>query len=226
MSGYHMYLSFNNQEQVIELPVNPAQLDISEAGNLQSFDIIGLGEVNAIETPKPAAIQFSSIFPISPAPYVHVPPDKLLPPSDYVIQIRSWMESKRPIRFVLTTPTYQMNLAMAIEKFTWREAAGSVGDLEYDLSLKQYKFYSAQKVKVLGNGQAEVKVQKAPQARADERQGPTEYTVQAGDKLWSIAKSLCNDESKLVEIQRLNGIRNDEMMNELEPGRILRIPKK
>ncbi|MCY9528387.1 peptidoglycan-binding protein [Paenibacillus alvei] len=226
MSGYHIYLSFNNQEKVIELPVNPSQLEISEAGNLQSFDIVGIGEVVSIHTPKLADIQFSSLFPLHYGPYVHIPPEKLLPPSDYIIQLREWMETKRPIRFVLTTPTYHMNLAMAIDKFTWREVAGSVGDLEYDISLKLYKFYAAKKVKLDGKLTSATNVPKPSQPRPDERKGTSEYMTQPGDKLSLLAQKFFNDTRKAIDIQRLNGISAAEALHELEPNRVLRLPRK
>ncbi|MFD3272470.1 LysM peptidoglycan-binding domain-containing protein [Paenibacillus dendritiformis] len=222
MNKYRIFLSINNQEQVMELPVNPPQLQVSESGNLSSFDIIGLGEVNAIQPMKLADLQFSSLFPAGPAPYVHVPPERLLQPKDYVEMLRGWMKRQRPIRFVLTSPSMRINLAMVIEKFTWSESSGSVGDIDYELGLKEYRFFHAHKMTKSANTDSTVTIQKAPPERPDERMIPSTYTLGPGESLWAVAKRFFNDESKAVEIQRLNGLRSDEF-KDLEQGRKLRL---
>lgn len=37
-------------------------------------------------------------------------------------------------------------MAVSIESFDWKETAGTVGDIQYDIKLKQFIFYAAKKV--------------------------------------------------------------------------------
>lgn len=247
MEEYGFYLSFNNYEEVIRLPVNPETLEIKEIGDSKSYTVVDFGEINAIAYPKLTEITIESMFPAQYYPFVVYPQEKagkLLKPYEYVELIRKWMVSRRPVRFVFSglkavnvqnaqTPDWLkradslaeqtftgdigVNMAVSIESFSWKLSAGSSGDIEYTLGLKKYVFYQALAVKVGGNG--EVKTQ---QKRASEKTIPTTYVVKAGDTLWSIAQKNLGDGSKSTTLQKLNGIPDHEL-KKLKPGRVLKL---
>ena len=79
---------------------------------------------------------FDGIFPAQR--YAFVVTDYLLPPKRYVELILKWMRSKRPIRLVFTGDSFELNEAVSIESFDWKEVAGGSGDIEY--SLRSYNF--------------------------------------------------------------------------------------
>jgi nucleoid-associated protein YgaU len=134
------------------------------------------------------------------------------------------MATKRPIRFVFTGDTFDINQAVSIESFEWKEAAGSSGDIEYTLTLKKYIFYAAKRVIVkaaaTGGGN---KIANADNPRADDREKPKTYTLRAGDTLWKVAKSVLGNGERWREIQKLNSL-TDAQLKSLAVGKVLKLP--
>lgn len=247
MEEYGFFLSFNNYEEVIRLPVNPETLEIKEIGDGKSYTIIDLGEINAIAYPKLTEITIESIFPAQYYPFVVYSAEnagKLLKPYEYVELIRKWMVSRRPVRFVFSglkavdlqevqTPEWLkradlqaeqaftgdigINMPVSIESFNWKLSAGSSGDIEYTIGLKKYVFYQALAMKVTSKG--EVKTQ---QKRASEKTAGSSYTIKAGDNLWSIAQKNLGDGSKYKTLQKLNSIPDSEL-RKLKIGRVIKL---
>jgi LysM repeat protein len=218
---YGIELSFNNKQEVIQLPVVPSAIEISDSGKSKTYDVQDLGEINVIKDPKLPEYTFSSIFPAHKYPFVSVDP---LPPMDYVKYILKWHTTKRPIRFIFVGDTFGINTPASIEKFDWREKAGS-GDIEYTLKLKHYRFYAAQKVVIQQQSQdgQPVATKEAPE-RPNDRQPPATYTLAAGDTLWSVAKRFLDDGARWPEIQRLNNI-SDAEIKRLPVGKVLKLPQ-
>lgn len=244
MNNYRIMLSWNNEAEGFQIPVNPESLDVKEESQGKTYNIVGkggstnetrAGEINVIKSPKLKEVGFSSFFPNQYYPFVNeeVP---LFVPMYYINLIRKWMESQRPIRFIfagdynaLTKASgidgiSDLNFPASIESFEWKEVAGSSGDIEYSLKLKEYVFYSARSVSagVSDNGET-VLVQQA-RKRPDERVRPETYTLHAGEKLEDVAKRLFGDDSRWREIQAFNGITEDKL-KDLTAGTFLRIPQ-
>ncbi|MUT67826.1 LysM peptidoglycan-binding domain-containing protein [Paenibacillus sp. NEAU-GSW1] len=216
---YTMWLSYNNQKETIVLPVNPPTIQINEAGGGKSFEVSGLGEINAIQNKKLMDISFESFFPAAGAEYPFiVKKEALRPPEYYISAIRGWMMKKRPVRFVFTGASFDLNLPVSIEKFDWKENAGS-GDIEYSLSLKQYVFYGARPV-IVKNSVGTAKNNRPADAIRSERT----YRMVAGDTLIKIAKKQLGDDSRWREIQKLNGI-SDAALKKLQIGMVLKLPR-
>ncbi len=117
MRVYAVELSFNNKAEAIILPVNPQSMEISEAGNGSTYDVMGLGQVNVIKDRELTEYSFSSIFPAAEYSFVtgfndlpkvvegensednvNLAEGQLLKPVEYVKAIERWMATKRPIR--------------------------------------------------------------------------------------------------------------------------------
>ncbi|GAA4865035.1 LysM peptidoglycan-binding domain-containing protein [Paenibacillus vulneris] len=244
MNNYRISLSWNNQAEGFQLPVNPESLDVKEEGQGKTYNIVGrgggtdetrAGEINVIKNPKLKEVSFSSFFPNQYYPFVNEEVT-LFVPMYYVNLIRKWMESKHPIRFIFAgdynalakasgvTGLSDLNFPASIESFEWKQSAGSSGDIEYTLKLKEYVFYSARGVSTveLENGETAI-VQQQPM-RPDERVKPETYTLRAGEQLREVAKRLFGDENRWTELQAFNGITNDKVM-ELPAGTLVRIPQ-
>ncbi|GAB6927047.1 LysM peptidoglycan-binding domain-containing protein [Paenibacillus sp. JCM 10914] len=233
MSDYGLFLSFNNQEEVFRFPVNPERIDVKDSGEGKSYTVAGLGEINAILAPKLTEISFESFFPGRVYPFVHLGSDgELMLPMDYVNTIKGWMETRRPVRFVMTglvpdplsgkenMKSFGINMAASIESFNWNTMSGSPEDVEFSITLKRYVFYGARKVVPVKDKPAAVVKTKD---RPDDRKKPTSYTVAKGDTLWGIAQKLLGSGSRHAEIQKLNGIKDHEV-RKLTIGRVLKIP--
>lgn len=222
--SYGIELSFNNKEQVIELPVVPGSIEISDGGKGKAYDVAELGEINVIKDQKLSEFGFSSMFPAHR--YHFVTTDNLKGPAEYVKIILGWMEKNRPIRFIFTGDVFDINTPASIESFQWKEVAGSGGDIEYSIKLKKYVFYAAQKVKVVQGvvaGVSTTSVVKDTQPRASDKQTPKTYTMVAGDTLWSVAQKNLGDGARWKEIQQLNGI-TDAEIKRLPIGKVLKLP--
>src|SRR5690606_31431652 len=146
--SYEVWLSFNNQEEGFQLPINPGRIEVSEGSKGKTYDISNIGEINVIKDRKLTQYAFDGFFPALDQHKPLLATDQVLEPKRYVEYIEKWMDSKRPIRFIFASPDYEINEAVSIEGFTWREVAGGMGDIEYSLSLKKYVFYSAQRLNI------------------------------------------------------------------------------
>ncbi|GIP35509.1 LysM peptidoglycan-binding domain-containing protein [Paenibacillus sp. J2TS4] len=227
-----VWLSYNNQEEGFRLPVNPPSIEVKEAGSGKKYTILGQGEVNVIQAPELREVSFESFFPLNKDKDPYVVSDKLEKPMWYVEYIQKWMATKRPIRFVYAGSNVyvdsegvkiaELNIPASIESFTWREVAGSPGDLEFKMSLKEYVFYSAVRTTIIDDqGEAVLEAQQ-PQ-RPDEREPLKTYTLVAGDGLWKVAQKCLGDGSRYREIQQLNGI-SDAQLDRLPIGMTLQLP--
>ncbi|MGK5512057.1 LysM peptidoglycan-binding domain-containing protein [Brevibacillus formosus] len=223
-NSYEIWLSFNNQQEGFQIPINPGEIEVGEGSNSSTYDIVGLGEINIIKSPKLSSYAFSGIFPAQAYPFISA--NVVLEPSEYIGMIEKWMATKRPIRFVFTGDSFDINEAVSIDDFTWKEVAGGGGDIEYTLKLKKYVFYSAQRMNVttrqVGSAAAQV-IQKGTKPRQNDRQTPKTHKLTPGEDLWTIAKRELGDDSKWREIQRLNGI-SDAQLKKLPVGMVLKLP--
>lgn len=226
MAEYGIWLSFNNQEEGFQIPVNPRSIEMSDGNKGATYDIAKLGEINVIKNPKLTTYSFSSMFPNQVYPFVTA--DILLQPKVYVEYIIKWMASNRPIRFIFTGASFDLNEAVSLEKFDWKEVAGSSGDIEYTLGLKKYVFYAAQNVSVVTqtqpNGTQTQVIQKEPKARENDRQPAKTHTLVSGESLWTVAKKGLGNGSRWKEIQQLNNI-SDAELKSLPIGKVLKLPQ-
>ncbi|MGG1444334.1 LysM peptidoglycan-binding domain-containing protein [Brevibacillus laterosporus] len=226
MDDVMMSLSFNNEEKIIYFPVLPESIEIGDGSNSKTYTTVGLGEINVIKEPKLSVYKFSAEFPNQVYPYV-VRPGNLKKPEKYVTLIREWLETKKPLRFIYTGQSFDVNEAVSIESFDWKEIAGTSGDIEFSLTLKKYKFYGARKAEVVerkdASGKKTTVIQKKAAARPSDRQPPKTHKIVAGDDLWSIAKKAYGNGARYKEIQKLNGL-TDAQVKKLKIGTILKMP--
>lgn len=221
MRVYGVELSFNNKAEVLQLPINPSEMEVDETGRGNTYDVVGIGEINVIKDRQLTTYSFNGLFPAQWYPFVTT--DDLLHPVEYIKMIEKWMTTKRPIRFIFTSDTYDINTPASIESFTWKEVAGSGGDIEYTLQLKKYVFYAARKiVKESTNGGGRVQKKKAA-ARPNDKQQPKTYTMVAGDSLWKVAQMKLGNGARWKEIQQLNRIKDVEIKR-LPIGKVLKLP--
>ncbi|WP_057760639.1 LysM peptidoglycan-binding domain-containing protein [Cytobacillus praedii] len=219
MTDYEIWLSFNNEAEGFQLPENPSSIEIKDANSNKIYHISGVGEINVLKDSSLTEYTFEGVFPSQKSPFVIA--KRALEPESYVDYIRKWMASKQPIRFVFTGSTFSINTLASIEAFEWKEAGGTVGDIEYKLSLKKYVHYAAQKVKVVN--QAAANKQASP--RPDNRAPAKTYKLVKGDSLWKIAQKFLGSGSRYKEIQKLNNIKESEL-RKLPIGLEVKLPPK
>ncbi|WLR52468.1 hypothetical protein LC040_06080 [Bacillus tianshenii] len=128
------FLSINNREQVIKLPVIPSSFKIPSPVNNETYSTINQGEIKLIGLRGLKSITIDSFFPVKDYPFLR---DRTYKGWEYVEIIESWIDRRIPVRLVITdTP---INLAMSIDNFESGIQDGS-GDVYYSLVLSEFKF--------------------------------------------------------------------------------------
>ncbi|MDO5565471.1 MAG: LysM peptidoglycan-binding domain-containing protein [Planctomycetia bacterium] len=197
------YLSFNNNEERIRLPVIPSSFEVSVPHQNTTVNINELGEINLIGKTGLTSMTIESFFPMQQ--YSFCLHNDLQKPYGYIKQLLKWKESGRPIRVIITgTP---INYAMAIESLSYSEVDGT-GDVYFTLELKEYRFIKTSLSNTLtttnGTQLTTPTIQRQSKAVA------TEYTVKSGDTLWLIAKKLTGEGSNYKAIAHKNSIINPD----------------
>lgn len=131
-----IFLSINNREQVIQLPVIPEQFKISSGMNNQVYDTIGQGEIKLIGMASLKGITLDSYFPTKDYTFLRSTEHMGW---EYVNIIEAWKARRIPIRLIITDT--KINMPCSIEKFEYGPQDGS-GDVYYTLELSEFKFVS------------------------------------------------------------------------------------
>ncbi len=191
------WLSYNNNAERLQLPVNPGEFAISKGNQNQTVNINDVGEINLIGKPGLSTISLASFFPAYN--YAFCQYQGFPSPYDCVSMIDSWRLSGKPIRLLVADT--DINMAMTIETFEYGQKAGSA-DVYYTLSLKEYLFLNIGSP-TAGTGAA---------ARPIEKETAKEYIVKPGDTLWMIAKKLTGNGADYAAIAQTNGIKNPNLI--------------
>ena len=132
-----IYLSINNSEEVILLPVTPPNLELERSwdnqevkGLNQSFNLGGNEELKKIS--------IESFFPIRDYPFSL---NNTMYGMEYVETIERWTKNKYPIRIIIINEkvsAFNLNMPVLIEKFNTK--VGKDDDIYYTMDLREFKF--------------------------------------------------------------------------------------
>lgn len=137
-----IFISQNNNETVIQIPVLPAQFNVSLSQNNDTFNSISQGDLKLIGLVGLKTISFSSFFPHDDdnnAPYIK---SKERYGHSYVSLLESFMKRRYPVRLIITETG--INLPMTIERFDW--SVGKSKDIDYTIELSEFRFVNAKGV--------------------------------------------------------------------------------
>lgn len=202
MSKYEFWFSFNNNEERLQLPVNPGEISISNRSNNETVSVSKIGEVSIIQEPTLKTFSFSSFFPAEYGPYCSY--RRVPNPWSAVKDIERWKDSGKPVRFIITgTP---VNFAVTIESFDYDEVGGDVGTINFSIMLREYRFVKPRQLveQIVFNEPAVLAV---TDSRPDTKPPVKSYTVKPGDSLWKIAQKNLGNGARYPEIASLNGIK-------------------
>jgi LysM repeat protein len=209
---------FDMENITIRLPVNPQEFSIKTKSNNKTYELVNIGEINIIKDIPLRDLSFKGILPESSNyPWV-VTKNQFEYPSFYLTKFREYRESKKPVRFIITRKSnnnVQTNMLVTIEDFTETETAGTLGQWEYSISLKEYREYGSRKMNIQqpSSSSSVAKIVSTQPERPTTKVPPKEYEVKSGDTLWAIAKRELNNGSRYPEIASLNNIANANIIS-------------
>lgn len=196
------WLSFNNGQEKLRLPVPPSSFEVKTGLSNQKLTIIEVGEINLIGKKNVNAISISSFFPkqtYSFCQYTTFPA-----PYNCVDLIEKWKASGKPIRLIITGTS--VNMACVIDSFSYGERDAS-GDVYFSLELSEYVFLTAKKSNATTTSKNTTNHKKQ-----SSKEIPKTVTVKTGDTLIGIAIKYYNDSSKWLNIKKNNGIKDEKKL--------------
>lgn len=128
-----MYLMNNGSS--LQFPVGPKKFGAQYQQNNQVININNIGELNMLGKKGLAHVQLESFFPNQAYEFCSCTPET---PYSYVNTIKTWKESGRPCRFVVSGIS-ALNFPVSIDRFEWWEEDGT-GDVYFSLAMAEYIF--------------------------------------------------------------------------------------
>lgn len=205
---------------LIQLPVNPPELEVNAPGNNKVTETVKLGEINTLKDKKLTNITISSFFPSSlNAPWVVASGLLAQKPYYYINLFESIRNKKDTMQLVISQ--LGVNMRVSIEDFKYGFEAQDE-DIKFTLSLKEVRqatgknlFFNADGTLSIASG-FEI-------TRKLTKIIPNSYVVKAGDDLWTIASSVLGVGSKYLDIQKYNRLIVGRDPNVLSAGTILKL---
>ncbi len=208
-------LSYNNHEEMFELPINPEEFEFTEPHNNQRITLLNIGEANLMGHRGLLTGSFSSFFPSSISPFARYADRE---PMEYIKLLQKWKSKPQPIRVIISDCDF--NLAMTIDSLTYSHKEGDK-DVYYTLDLTEYRFLNVPTVK---QEAAAPKKDSGLKERPNTQPAPKTYTVVSGDCLWNIAKKFYGDGSQYTKIYNANKGVIGSNPNLIRTGQVFTIP--
>jgi len=133
-----VFLSINNNEEVMQLPVPPAEYNIPSPwqneqtnGLRQAINLIGLRGLRNID--------IESFFPIAGHDYPFLQ-NRSMWGMEYVDTIERWRDRRLPLRLIISDSSGKKNLNMAVTIDNFEHGVKQDGDIYYKLQMTEFPF--------------------------------------------------------------------------------------
>lgn len=218
--SYSVYFKYGSKKY--KLPVNPEEIKRTRNLNVETYQVLGTGQVSIPSYCELEEYSFEAEFPSQD--YHYVEPGARADADYYEKMFKKAQKNKKPIRFIASNDiTDDLSVMVLVKSVESREKAGEEGDKYISLTLLEHKGSSKRYVAVL-TPTATIKQEDVPAADAPENPAVTDnksHTVQQGDTLWGIAKKYYGNGGQNQKIASANGIANP---NVIRVGQVLSIP--
>ena len=126
-----IFLSVNNREQILQLPVVPPEFTVTKPHKHDVFETATQGDLKLLGPAGLKGITIESFFPVRDYPFLR---SRAYKGFEYVYIIDTWLAAKLPIRLIITeTP---INMAVTVDNFEY--TIGSNSDLAFSLSMSEF----------------------------------------------------------------------------------------
>lgn len=211
------YLTNLKDKARLHFPMNPEKVSLSSGANLQSYDIMGLGEVKVPLGNKLDVVTWEGKLPGASRKEMNYIKSWKSPTELYGL-LKEYRESGTKLRLLITeTP---INLDVYIESFesTW----GGLDDCDYKITLVQaidLKVYTVDEWNASGKTGNHVQALARPEPPKTKT-----YTVKSGDSLWKIAQKELGNGARYTELFAVNKPPLSTNPNLIYPGQVLTLP--
>lgn len=131
-SKIDIYLSVNNREEIMKIPVPPPEFTVSKPHSNSVFETISAGQLNLIGTESLKKISWNSFFPVRNYPFLR---DKSDTEFGYLYKLDTWYINKLPMRLIITG--IPINMPCTIDDFSYTIKQDR--DLWYSIALSEVK---------------------------------------------------------------------------------------
>lgn len=132
-----IFLSINNREEVIQLPIIPETFGIELASNNETFNTISQGDLNLIGTRGLRSMTIETFYPNREYPYAK---SKDITGDEFIEKVLMWINRRLPIRIVVINKEGNEVINMAVTIDTFNYYYDKVGDVVYTLGLREFRF--------------------------------------------------------------------------------------
>lgn len=227
--NYSITISYNNDSEKVKFAVLPGKISFSIGSKNKTVEILNLGEITKIKSRPQMQIKWSGFFPANGFQGIKVKEK----PKKICQKIKKFKSGKKPCHLVVTGNGVSVNIYCTIENFDYDEEGGAVGDVNYNITLKEYRHIAVRKAVKGRKGKYILKKVGARINNTD----VTTYTIKKGDTLYRIAKKFLGSGSKKSIIYNLNkqtldkaakkrGYKSSKKGTRLFKGTKIKIPEK
>jgi len=129
-----VFLSINNNAEVMQLPVPPSEYYVPSPWNNQKTD--GLQRtLNIIGLPGLRTVEIKSFFPIRDYPFLQ---NRSMWGQEYVDKIDAWRKLRIPIRLVISDPKVSMSVNMPVSIDEFIPGVEQDGDIRFTMQMTEF----------------------------------------------------------------------------------------
>lgn len=136
MGEVNVFFKEKDDDKLVQLPVVPEEVKLTVDGNMETVNIINLGEVNIARHPKGVELSFDSFFPRD----VNLPlvqtKGNFWQPTEYIEYFNGVMSRQNPVLVTITGfPEFSVDMLVSNFDYNWE---GGSNDCSYTLDLVRY----------------------------------------------------------------------------------------
>lgn len=217
--SYSVY--FKDGSRKYKLPVNPEEIKRSRKLNVETYQVLGTGQVSVPSYCELEEFKLEAEFPGKKYHYVNTAGN--FKTADYYEKMfRRAQKNHKPIRFIASNDiTDDISVRVLVTGVEVVEKAGEEGDKYISLTLNEHKSPDRRYVAVQ-TPTATVKKEEPDQPENPAVTDNKTHTVVKGDTLWGIAKKYYGNGEQYTKIVSANpAIKNPDL---IYPGQVFTIP--
>lgn len=193
----------------IMLPVTPESYEVAKGINVDTVNVVGVGDVSIAGKNRGEGITLEGFFPSRQYNFAAA---SYMDPYQIAATIEGWCEAGEVVRYIVAGTT--VNRPCIVESIRYGERDGS-NDLYYTIELAPYVYLSAPTVSAEA-GTLDRAVETPPAVQDT-------YTVVRGDTLWELSRKYYGEPRLAYKLATANGITNPNL---IFPGQELVMPDK